>query len=67
MKIKYIGKTLLIEFKEKKVLVVGDLHLGYEEILNKSGVFVTRELFNEVIGEFENIFEKTKKLMKLCC
>ena len=56
-KINYIGKTLLIETEKKKILVIGDLHLGYEEALNKTGVFVSRKLFDEVIEEFDKIFE----------
>jgi len=57
LKIQYIGKTLLISVGGKKILVVGDLHLGYEETLNKTGVFVSRKLFEEVIEEFDKIFE----------
>jgi len=59
-KIKYVGKCLLIEFgegkKTGKVLVIGDLHLGYEELLNKSGVFISRQMFDEMISDFNAIF-----------
>ena len=55
--IEFIGKCLFIEEKEEMVLVVGDLHLGYEEILNKSGVFVGRKMFDEMILKFEDIFK----------
>ncbi len=58
MKIKYVGKCLLIEEKGKKLLVVGDLHLGYEEVLNQSGVFVTREMFKEMINYFDRVFDR---------
>lgn len=37
MKIEYIGKCLLINVDGKKILAVGDLHLGYEESLNLGG------------------------------
>ena len=48
-----------------KVLVVGDLHLGYEESMNRSGVFVTREMYNEMIREFDEIFLKVGKVDKV--
>src|SRR3989344_1767488 len=66
-KIDYIGKCLLLRNinkktgKKKKILVIGDLHLGYEEALNKTGVFVTRQMFEEMIKEFDLIFEKIEK------
>ena len=57
-KIDYLGKCLCINFDGKNILVIGDLHLGYEEILNEAGVFVTREMFREMIVYFDRIFEK---------
>src|SRR3989338_4885293 len=57
-RIEYIGKCLLIEDGEKKILAVGDLHLGYEEVLNQVGVFVTREMFKEMISYFDKVFDK---------
>lgn len=59
---KFIGKTLLVEVGDKKILAVGDLHLGYEEFLNNSGVFVSRKMFEEMIEEFDKIFEKSGKI-----
>ncbi len=58
MKVEYIGKCLFLNDEGEKVLVVGDLHLGYEEAMNKSGVFVTREMYNEMIREFDEMFLK---------
>jgi putative SbcD/Mre11-related phosphoesterase len=55
-KIRYVGKSLLITEGKTKVLVVGDLHLGYEEMLNRSGVFVSRQMFDEMILDFKAIF-----------
>ncbi|MBX4196501.1 metallophosphoesterase [Candidatus Pacearchaeota archaeon] len=55
--IHYRGKCLYIEEKGKKILAVGDLHLGYEEALNKHGVFVLRTQFKEMLSELERIFE----------
>ncbi|MCA9485239.1 MAG: metallophosphoesterase [Nanoarchaeota archaeon] len=55
----FVGKCLFIEELEKKILVVGDLHLGWEESLNRTGVFVSRKLFEENLEYLDKVFEKT--------
>ncbi len=55
-KIEYIGKCLLLTSGKERVLAIGDLHLGYEEVLNKSGILVSRQIFKEVICELDEIF-----------
>ena len=57
--IEYVGKCLLVNIVGKRILVVGDLHLGYEEALNISGVGVGRKLFSEMMEDFEEIFLKS--------
>ena len=57
-KYNFIGKTLLIKTNEKKILVIGDLHLGYEESLNRSGIFFPRQMFQEIIEYFDKVFKK---------
>lgn len=57
--ISFIGKCLLITEGKKKTLVLGDLHIGYEEYLNKSGVLVSREMFNEMKEYMKKVFERT--------
>ena len=54
--LKYFGKCLIVESGKKKILVVGDLHLGYEEFLNRSGIFVSRIMFDEMIQYFDRFF-----------
>lgn len=54
----YIGKTLLIEEDGKRMLVVGDLHLGYEESLERSGVLAGRKYFDGLIEDFDLVFSK---------
>ena len=67
--IEYIGKCLFIEEgkakKKERILVIGDLHLGYEETLNASGIFVSREMFREMIDEMQRVFDKTGKVDKV--
>src|SRR3989344_1554407 len=64
--INYIGKCLLIENNEvKKSLVIGDLHIGYEESLNERGVFISRRMFDEGIDYLNRVFAKTGKVDKI--
>lgn len=58
----FIGKCLLVEESDKKILVIGDLHLGFEEALSKTGVFVSRKMFEEMIKYLNKVFDKTGKV-----
>jgi uncharacterized protein len=60
--IDYIGKSLLIEENKKKIAVIGDLHLGYDEALRASGAFIPTKMFEEMIEELNRIFEKIGKV-----
>jgi hypothetical protein len=55
-KIKFVGKCLVVEEAGEKILVIGDLHLGYEESLNSRGVFVSRTMFAEGVTYLESVF-----------
>lgn len=48
-------------------LVIADVHIGYEEALNKQGILVPRLQFEEVIIQIEGIFSllKHKKIDKI--
>jgi len=56
---KFIGKTLY--FPVQKILVLGDLHLGWEESLNEQGIFVPRNQFEETVKDLNKVFEEIKK------
>ncbi len=60
--IEYIGKCLLVD---KKSLVIGDLHLGFEESMNKSGILVSRAMLNESIEYLDKVFSKTGKVKEI--
>lgn len=60
---KFVGKSLY--FPEKKILVLGDLHIGYEEYLNEQGVFLPRLQFKETMRELGGIFREIKEVEKL--
>ena len=46
---------LCLYIKKHKLLVVGDVHIGYEEELNKKGVLVPRVHYPETMKRFEKI------------
>lgn len=55
--IEILDTCLLIK---KKVLVLADLHIGYEEALNKQGMFVPRSQFKETGQKLNDLFRKIK-------
>lgn len=57
-KIKATGLGLWLE--KEKTLIIGDLHLGYEEMLNRQGVMMPRINFEEIKERLEKILEKAK-------
>ncbi len=53
---KFIGKSVF--FPQEKILVIADLHLGYEQGLQEQGVFIPRTQYKSVIEDLERIFEE---------
>ena len=45
-----------IWIKKEKVLVIGDLHIGYEEALNREGVLIPRQQFKLTKALLEKMF-----------
>ena len=58
-KYSFIDKTLF--FPNEGILVVGDLHIGYEHMLRQSGVLVPERQIKDMIAELDEIFKKIKK------
>lgn len=56
--IEIIDLGLYIE--KNKTLVIADIHIGYEEALNKQGILVPRYQFKEIIARLEKILSKVK-------
>ena len=52
--------NLALYLKEHGVLVVSDFHLGFEESLNRKGVFVPRFQLKDILLSLEKIFEKVR-------
>ena len=58
-KYELIGKTLF--FPEKRILVIGDLHIGYEYMLQQSGILVPEQQIKEIIDELKGIFKELER------
>jgi putative SbcD/Mre11-related phosphoesterase len=54
---------LALYLKKSRVLVISDIHIGYEESLNKQGVFVPRFQFSEVVRRLESILKRVHPKM----
>jgi len=52
-------------WKEKRILIVGDLHLGYEDNLASRGFAVPRSQFSQTKEIIERIFNKIGKVEKI--
>jgi uncharacterized protein len=46
--------------KKEKTLIITDLHIGYEESLNKQGVLIPRFSFKDLVIRLNKILNKTK-------
>ncbi len=51
---------LALFFPQKKILIISDLHLGYEEALNRKGVLIPRFQFKDTLTRLKPILEQTK-------
>jgi len=57
-KYQFIDKSLF--FPEKGILVIGDLHIGYEAMLRQSGVLVPKRQVKDIIEDLKRIFKIIK-------
>lgn len=59
---RFHGKCLLVETGSKRLLVMSDLHLGFEESLRSSGVFVPTNLVADTRKELEEALRQAGKV-----
>jgi len=59
-KIKFLENALLINDEENKILVIADLHIGYEESVVETGIFPRIQTHN-IITSLSRIFDKLNK------
>ena len=56
-KLKAIDLALVVDNN----LIISDIHLGYEESLNKRGILVPKFQYEDTIKRLDNIFKEIKK------
>jgi len=55
---------LCLYLEKSRALVVADLHLGYEEMLNKQGIMIPRVNYDEIKKRIERAFSELKAKRK---
>jgi uncharacterized protein len=60
---KLIGKSIF--FPQEKLLAIADLHMGYEEALNKQGIMVPRRQYKETVENLKILFEEVGKVKEI--
>ncbi len=58
MKVDFVGKCLLLEKDKERTLAIGDLHLGYEGAMRRSGVMIPVKLFEKSVSDFDLVIDK---------
>ncbi len=56
-------RGLALYLSKKKCLIISDLHIGYEEALNKEGVLIPRFSFNDIINQLKGLLTERYKLV----
>jgi len=60
---KFIDKCVWIE--KEKILVIADLHIGYEQGLQEKGAFIPRQQYKITVDELRKVVEKTGRISKI--
>ncbi|MEW5896328.1 MAG: metallophosphoesterase [Nanoarchaeota archaeon] len=56
---------LALWLQEENILIINDLHLGYEESLQRKGVLLPKFQINEIFKKLERILERIKPRKKI--
>ncbi len=67
-KLKRVSKDIFIKglalfLKQPDAIVLGDLHIGYEETLNRQGMLVPRFAFKDIVSQLRQILTRRFKLI----
>ena len=62
MTYEFINKALF--FPEKGILVVGDLHIGYDYMLRQSGILIPERQVKEIISDLKEIIKEIREKRK---
>jgi uncharacterized protein len=56
-----LAEDLFLYLPEHKTFIVSDIHIGYEESLNRQGILIPRNSYNDLLLRLERALEKLKK------
>jgi len=56
-----LAEDLFVYLPEHKVFVISDIHIGYEEALNRQGILIPRNNYSDLLLRLEKAIEKIKK------
>jgi uncharacterized protein len=56
-----IAEDLFLYLSEYKTFIVSDIHIGYEESLNRQGILIPRNSYNDLLLRLEKSLEHIKK------
>lgn len=56
---------LALWLKKEKILIINDLHLGYEEVLHRKGILVPKFQIKEILSQFQSLLKKVKPKLVL--
>ena len=56
-----MAEDLFLYLSEYKAFLISDIHIGYEESLNRQGIFVPRNNYADLLIRLEKALEKIKK------
>jgi putative SbcD/Mre11-related phosphoesterase len=51
---------LALYIKKQKILVIADIHIGFEEMLNKKGILIPRHQLKDAVDRLDGIFLRCK-------
>src|SRR3989344_4151875 len=53
-------EDLALFLKKERLLIISDVHIGYEEELNEKGILIPRFHQKDILNKIEEILKKTK-------
>lgn len=60
---KFVGKSVVLEESGERVLIIGDLHIGYEQGIHQAGVATS--FISDTCAELETLFNDVGKVQRV--
>ena len=56
-----VAEDLFIYLPEHRIFIISDIHIGYEEALNRQGILVPRNTYDDLLIRLERVIELIRK------